>query len=717
MTITRLWLALATALAFPAYAQDRITRPIDTRVTVKLPGNRHPLARPEFDHGRVEPGEPMDRMILALRTEPARQAELDALVAAQHDPASPLYQHWITPEDYGQRFGASPADLDRITAWLTAQGFRVDEVTAGRRNIVFSGDAGHVASAFHAEIHRYVVNGEPHRANADDPDIPEALADVVAGIASLHDFHSWPALASALSTASPDLSSPDLSSPDLSYGMAHYLAPADFATIYDITPLYTGGIDGAGTGVAVVGRSNLRLTDVQAFRAMMGLSANSPTVILNGPNPGIPNSGEQAEATLDTEWAGAVARRAAVKFVVSASTAASDGVALSAQYIVNHNLAPVVTTSFSFCEAAAGAAYAQFWNNLWEQAAAEGITSLVASGDSGAAGCDSPSSSASSGGPAVNVICSTPYSVCVGGTQFNDTAAPGLYWSASNNSSTLGSAFSYIPEVAWNTSGANGGTQLWASGGGASLFFSKPSWQTGNGVPSDAWRHVPDIAASSSPHDSYLMYLNGALYSVAGTSAATPAWAGILAMVNQQAGARQGNANPALYALAGAQASGGAPVFHDIVSGNNSVPGTAGFNAGPGYDQVTGLGSPDVFQLVQHWQSASLPSLYAAASASSITVAQGATTSVTLTVTVTRGFNSPVTLAVSGLPFGLTATWMPASLPAPGSGSSTLKFSPALATPVGSYNLQIMVSGGGITQVIPAVITVTQPLSSRSAGH
>ncbi|MBV9401373.1 MAG: S8/S53 family peptidase [Bryobacterales bacterium] len=589
MTLARISLIVLVA-TFAAYAQ--------TSATVKLGGNRHPLARPEFDRGPVSPEQPVDRIILVLARSAQQQAELDAFVAAQHDPGSPQYQRWLTPEEFGRRFGASDADIRRITDWLSAQGFQIDEVTPGRGSIVFSGTAGQVVSAFRTGIHRFSVNGEMHMANTDDPEIPEALAGVVAGIASLNDFHSQPALASFAAAASPDFTS----------GSSHYLAPADFATIYDAAPLYLGGIDGAGTSIAVVGRSNFRLTDAQAFRAQMGLTANSPTVILNGPNPGILSSGEQAEATLDVEWAGAIARRAAVKFVLSASTVSSDGVMLSAVYAVNHKVAPVITTSFSMCEALSGAAYATFWNNLWQQAAAQGITSLVASGDSGAAGCDPPSASNATNGPGVNVICSTPYSVCVGGTQFNDSATPALYWSASNGAG-LASALSYIPEAVWNTSGTvTGGSALWASGGGVSSVFAKPSWQFGNGVPADSRRHVPDVAASSSPHDGYLIYMNGSFYSVAGTSTATPAWAGIMALVNQHNGGGQGNANPALYGLARLQASGGAAVFHDVVAGNNSVPGVGGFQAGPGYDQATGLGSPDAFQLVQHWKDANIPS-------------------------------------------------------------------------------------------------------------
>ena len=232
-----------------------------------------------------------------------------------------------------------------------------------------------MGSAFHTEIHSYSVNGRTHFANASDPEVPSALAGVVAGVASLHDFLSQPALASVAAVT-----------PECTYSGGHYMAPADFATIYDINPLYSNSIDGTGTSIAVVARSNINLTDVASFHSTTGLPANVPTIILNGSaNPGVIAGGEQTEATLDVEWAGALARKAAVKVVVSPS-GASDGVTLSARYIVNHNLAPVMSTSFGSCEAANGAAGTQFWNSLWQQAAAQGITSFVAAGDSGAAG-------------------------------------------------------------------------------------------------------------------------------------------------------------------------------------------------------------------------------------------------------------------------------------------------------------------------------------------
>jgi subtilase family serine protease len=273
----------------------------------------------------------------------------------------------------------------------------VDEVTAGRSAVVFSGTAEQVESAFHTQIRTYQVAGKLYHANASNPEIPAALASVVGGVVSLHDFRSEPSHAPVR-----------IASPEMTYGGGHYLAPADFATIYDLTPVYQQALTGSGEAIAIAGRSNIYMSDVAQFRSVFGLPANNPQIIITGANPGVANSDDETEADLDVEWAGAVAKSATIDFVVSASTNSSDGVALSAQYIVNHNLAPVMSTSFGLCEAALGSSGNNFYNSLWEQAAAQGITVFVSAGDSGAAGCDSSSATTATRGRGVNGICSSP---------------------------------------------------------------------------------------------------------------------------------------------------------------------------------------------------------------------------------------------------------------------------------------------------------------------
>jgi len=569
--------------------RNRITSIIDDEERITLRGNTHPLAVARFDSGAVAPDFPMDRMILILLPGPDQQAALHWFVAAQHDPGSVYYHQWLTPGEYGERFGVSDDDIAQVAAWLQGHGMEVEEVTAGRRAIVFSGTAAQVESAFHTPVHAYKIGAELHHANVKDPEIPAALAEVVGGVVSLHDFYSAP-MHKSIPTASPEFTN----------GSSHYLSPADFATIYDLGPLYRQSINGAGQSIAIVARSNMKISDVQQFRTFFGLPANNPQVIVNGVDPGIFDSGEETEADLDVEWSGAVARNATIKFVVSKSTNTTDGVDLSAQYIVNRNLAPVMSTSFGLCEAWLGSSGNSFFHSLWQQAAAQGITALVSSGDSGAAGCDSPSASIATHGLAVNGLCSTPYSICVGGSEFNDSSNPSLYWS-SNNSATQQSALSYIPEIVWNESGAGSG--LWASGGGASSLYGKPAWQTGTGVPDDGRRDVPDVSLSAAGHDGYLIVQEGALHVVGGTSAASPSFAGIMDLVVQNAAARVGDANTVLYPLAAKQQAGGAAVFHDITVGNNSVPGQIGFKATVGFDQATGLGSVDAALLVNHWSN------------------------------------------------------------------------------------------------------------------
>jgi pseudomonalisin len=677
-----------------AESQDRITRFVDDEQRITLPGNRHPLANVQYDAGAVFPDFRMDRMLLTLLPDAAQKEALIQLLAEQHDPESPYYHQWLTPQQYGDLFGASEPDAAQVTGWLQAHGMEVEEVTAGRGSIVFSGSAAQVQSAFHTQIHTYKIGGEVHHANASDPQIPEAFSEVVGGVVALHDFRSQPMN-----------NGTRIPAPEFTSGGSYYLAPADFATIYDVAPLYQQSINGSGQSVAIVARSNINIADVRQFRTSFGLPANDPQIIVNGTDPGIVSSAEETEADLDVEWSGAVARNAAIKFVVSKSTNSSDGTYLSAQYIVSHNLAPVMSMSFGLCEAALGSSESNFISSLWQQAVAEGMTVFVSSGDSGAAECDSASAARASQGRAVNGLCSTPYSVCVGGTEFNDSSHPSLYWASSNTAGAQSSALSYIPEGAWNESGSGG---LWASGGGASAIYAKPSWQAGTGVSADGKRDVPDVSLSSAGHDGYLIYQNGGLYVVGGTSAAAPSFAGVMALVVQNTGARQGNANTAFYSLATKQRAGGASVFHDITSGNNSVPGQTGFNAAAGYDQATGLGSIDASVLVSHWRDATAtPTFHVAASANALPVTAGSSNSLTLTTTVSGGFDAAIAFSVTGLPSGVSAAFSRATMAAPGSGTSVLKLSATSTVKPGTYSATISATSGTTKQQIPLWVTCT----------
>lgn len=386
--------------------QGVILRPpayVDETQAVTLTGNVHPLARPEFDLGQVSAETRMDRMLLLLKPSPARQADLDALVKAQQNPTSAHYHQWLTPAEYGARFGASAQDLTRVTAWLAAHGFAVVEIPAGNRLVEFSGTAVQVFDAFHTQIHRYQVEGVAHVANAQDPQIPVALSGVVDGVVSLNDFRSTSEIKTRTALPAQTAFGPK---PLYSAGSTHYLFPADFAAIYNLNPLYGAGTVGAGVSIAIAARSNINLSDVSAFRLLSGLPANTPSVIVAGTNPGIV-ANDQDESTLDVEWAGAVAPAAAISLVAAASTSTTDGIDLATQYIVNHATAPVVSVSYGSCEQEMGSAELAFYNSLWEQAASQGMTVFVASGDAGAAGCSAPFS-AKGAQAAVNGLCSSP---------------------------------------------------------------------------------------------------------------------------------------------------------------------------------------------------------------------------------------------------------------------------------------------------------------------
>ncbi len=670
---------------------DRVSAPVLNDQRVVLSGQRHPLARPEFSIGKVRPDLYMGRMVLVLRADPAQDLALEELIRAQQDAESPYYHRWLTPEQFGRRFGIAPNDLKQVTKWLQSFGMEVEEIPASRRTIVFSGTASQVELGFHASIQKYLVRGETHYANAKDLEIPQALAAVVRGVASLHDFRSVPA-----HVVSPQYTAAN---------GAHFLMPQDWATIYDVDPLYDQGLDGTGQSIAVLGRVDIALSDIRTFRTSAGLPAKDPQIIVNGADPGFPWCDDELESAMDVEWAGAIAKNATIKFVTSKSTTTMDGINLSAQYAVNHNVAPIVTLSYGLCEASLGSAGNAFWNATWAQAAAQGMTVFVSSGDNGAAGCDSPSQATAIRGRAVNGLCSTPYTTCVGGTQFNDLYNPGQFWSPTNGTGES-SAISYIPESAWNESSWSGG--LWAGGGGASSVYGKPGWQAAPGIPADGRRDVPDVSMHASIQDAYVVQVQGGVFYASGTSAAAPSLASVMALVLEHTGAAQGNANPGFYALANQQfSSGGAEALHDVTSGNNSVPGVSGFNSGSGYDEATGLGSVDASVLVNHWSAATQLNFTLTPNTSSITLAPGGSTMATISLTPQGAFGSAVTLSASGVPVGVTVKFSSATIKA--NAPVTVTFAVASNATAKSSTIIISGSGGGLTRTANIAVTVAVP--------
>lgn len=560
-----------------AYGQQRrIAGRIDNAQRISLHGNINPRATSANDRGPVDPSLQLSYVTVELAQSASQKADLENLLAQQQDPASPNFRQWLTPQQYADRFGLSAADIAAVTQWLEGQGLTIAAVAQGRNWIAVSGPAAKIEAAFSTRIHRYVVNGETHFANATEPSVPAAIAGVVQSIRGLTDFRMKPR------AMKPRFTSP--------HGN-HYLAPNDIATIYNITPAYNAGIDGTGQKIVVAGQSDVPADDIQTFQRTFNLPANLPKMVLVGTNPGVV-SGDRDESDLDIEWAGAVARNASIIFVYS------QNVMDAVRYAIDQNLAPVISVSYGACEPETPQFQANAFQSWARQANLEGITWFDATGDNGAADCNDSQNP----GLAVDAPASVPEVTGVGGTEFSENG--GNFWNPFNDANGA-SALSYIPETAWNTSVADGSPA--ASGGGVSIYFGKPSWQVGPGVPADNFRHIPDISLASSPdHDGYLVYSDGntSAQVYGGTSCATPVMAGIAVLLNQylvsngkQAAAGLGNINPKLYALAQSSPA----VFHDITTGNNIVTAPVGYNAGPGYDNVTGLGSVDAWALMTSW--------------------------------------------------------------------------------------------------------------------
>jgi subtilase family serine protease/sugar lactone lactonase YvrE len=752
------------ALLAQATEAARIVQPVNENQRTILAGNTHMLARPESDRGPAPDGLPMERMLLLLSRSAAQDADLERFLAAQQDPASPEYHAWLTPESFGERFGAATADIEQVSRWLASHGFAVSEVSAGRTVIEFSGTAAQVRQAFHTEIHRFAVAGEEHWANAKDPEIPVALAPVVAGVVSLSDFRPQP-MHRTFGSVTRHLNTSQVT-PDLSFsynGRPYYgLTPYDLATLYNILPLWNAGVTGAGQSIAIIGQTTIKPADVAAFRKAFGLPASAPQIIVNGSTPPF-SAGDEEESDLDVEWAGAVAKGATIKFVTSASTSATAGVLLSAQYIVDKKVASIASMSYGACEAGLGTTQNTYLNSLWKQAAAEGISVFVAAGDNGSAGCDphtNPAPTAAQYGLQVNGLASTPYDTAVGGTDLNDynlltgTNTFSTYWSATNNSTTRASLKKYVPETVWNDSctlaneaacnnssntpflvvdGGSGGksscTTIGSTLATCSGGYAKPTWQKGTGVPADGKRDLPDVSLFSGDglrHSFYLICDSDAssdgscnysntndlvALAVGGTSAATPAMAGIQALVNQKAKAAQGNINPTLYALAAKESlsgcnassgSGSACIFNDVTDGTNAMPcyqGTlnckvstsgdeygilTGYTATKGFDLATGWGSVNAYNLVNQWPGTAAPKVTLTATSVSFGAQAKGTTSAAKTVTLTNSGNAAltgvaITLAGTNPADFVESNNCAATIAAGGKCTITLKFKPAAA--------------------------------------
>jgi len=624
LTITFVLSSYAAASNAP-----RITSRVDESDLIQLTGNTHPLAISRFDQGSVADSMPMEHIYVVLHRSPEQERALEKLMAEQQNPRSANFHKWLTAEEFGRRFGPAQEDINTVVSWLSSHGLQVNLVHKAGLTIDVSGTAGQVRDAFHTEIHRYTVKGEQHIANSSDPKIPAALAPVVLGVASLHDFMPKPSAKKPMAPFTFNCKNcPD----GFDNAELYFEAPPDFATIYNVTPLYKKGVTGEGQTVVPLEDTDINPADVATFRSAFGLSSYSGTFTIIHPGPGCSDPGKngaEGEAALDAEWGGAVAPDADVKLASCADTATNFGAFIAAQNLLDEKTPPpIMSLSYLECEASNGPSGNAFMNALWQQAAGEGVSVFVASGDGSAAGCDNFDTAAYAvSGIAANGLASTPYNVATGGTDFLDTFEGKIstYWRKSN-SPTGGSAKSYVPEMPWDDSCASsilftffgftdgvdfcnsqgqGFLNIVGGSGAPSYVYSKPFWQAGiPGNPNDGHRDLPDVSLFASngfwnhaiifcmsdaseggvPCD-YSKPLDVFFNSAGGTSFTAPQYASIQALIDQKAGGPQGNPDPVFYELYASQSSSLAScdatlgnaippacIFHDITKGNNDVP-------------------------------------------------------------------------------------------------------------------------------------------------
>ncbi len=665
----------ATTPSRPSPVQ-RITAVVDDSARITLRGNTHPLAQKKFDQGAVAASTPAARLTLVLKPSPTQAQALREYLADLKDKNSASYHKWLTPEQFGANYGASDQDIETISAWLRSHGFTIGRVAKSRNLIEFSGTAGAVQQAFHTSIHRYLVNGEEHFANASDPEIPAALAPVVAGITQLNNFtprpHSILGKPAHLNADAKGVKG-QITWTDPDGYEALYVVPADAAILYNtpnaqLNPNFTGKtLDGSGVTVGIAGDANFTMQNVANYRAFFlndTSASHLPNVIIDGNDPGL--NGDSGEALLDNEILGGLAPGAKVNFYTAQSTDLQSGLYLAIWRALDDNAVDILNVSFGGCEAAQGTAGNLGIYQMWEQAAAQGISVTVSSGDSGSANCDDDNTEGyAQYGLAVSGLASTPYATAVGGTDFsvltsNYPSSFSQYMNASGGVAPYyASVNGYIPESVWNDSTtvnttldmnqpSSQGSDIIGGGGGVSNCstvdssgnclggYAKPSYQA-NLTPADGARDVPDVSLFASNGFNVAVWgicgddadlggttsftdcqlANGkptastTLSGIGGTSASAPAFAGMLALVRQSTGGRLGNVNPTLYQLAEHKQAD----FNDVIIGNNSVacyigsPNCGsngyltGYNTATGYDLASGLGSVNASNLISDWPS------------------------------------------------------------------------------------------------------------------
>jgi subtilase family serine protease len=728
----------------------RIAGGISTSDLTPLANSQHPLAQAKFASGRLAGSSRLEGISIYFSRTKSQEADLQALIAAQQNPSSQQYHQWLTPEQFASRFGMADADIAKVKSWLEQQGFQVDSVARSRNMIRFSGTTTQVEAAFNTQMYKYSIatsaGVEQHFAPSTALSLPLALAGVVESVHNLNDFRPRAhVVANKMRPVKPAFTS--------SQSGSVFFAPGDIAAVYDIAKEYNAGITGTGQSITIVGQSAVTLSDIEAFQTAAGFSIKDPTLVL------VPGTGsstlfptDETESDLDLEWSGSIAKGATIYFIYTGSNT-NFGAFDSLSYAVDNKIGTIISSSYGECEADLGG---QNLESVLEQATTQGQTVISASGDSGSTDCfvgnniTNPSLTVQES-LAVDYPASSPFVTGVGGTEIStsssDYMTPGDgYWASVGSSDQITSALKYIPEQVWNEDLGNCGSNdcLDSGGGGASTLFTKPSWQTNvSGIPSGNTRFVPDISLHASTGlPGYLFCTSDQSFWVAnqlascnsgfrdgstgdltvagGTSFAAPIFAGMVALVNQQQGysTGQGLINPMLYTLASDSVTY-ASAFHDITSGNNLClagssycSGTQGFTAGVGYDEASGLGSVDLYNLANVWPAnteATLISTTTTVSPSNATPALNA--SVTFTISVASAIGTTVPTGTVSITVDSNSAITGNTLTANGTFTYTTSFSTS-----GSHQVLVSYSGDATHAASTGSATVSVPVPVSGVG-
>jgi subtilase family serine protease len=558
--------AIAVAVARPAAAADSVTL---------LDGNHPDEAADIVGAAAASPSQPLTmHLTMAIRN----RAELDRLLAAQQDPSSPEYHRWLTPDEFTARFGPTEADLAHVTTWLKKRGFTVKTADAATREISFTGSVDQAQNVFAVRI-AATADGRLY-SNTTDPTVPADIAPLIESFRGLDNLlHSAP-MVHRVSNNGSSASSPDA----MVDGLGPNFGPQDIYTFYDESSL---NLDGSGNGcIGVVEDSDIDKPGADAFDTAFDLpaltSANFSTSLVDGTNPG--QTGDELETMVDVLYSHSIAPGSSIRIYLgdpnnTKSSAILDGI--HAAITEKSNSCSAISISFGFCGGSKGFYKAQ--NTFFAQAAAQGQSVFVATGDDGSAGLKLNNSSftcVTGTSKNVNELAASPHVTAIGGTEFTP-----VYDSSHND---IGS----VAESVWNDESG-------ATGGGESKFFKKPGFQKGL-IKKDKNRDLPDISFGASAETPGFFYggnnPSGAPVvrcCVGGTSVGAPAWAGISQLISQMNGARIGNLNARIYQL-GAENEPATTGIRDVTSGSNGYNGVAGFSATSGFDKASGWGTVDM---------------------------------------------------------------------------------------------------------------------------